>query len=114
VAGAQGGYEVQVVEVVAELDPGLRVVEPAGDGAVADEPALVAVVLGLVGVDSEITALSSRDFRASSACWRATTDRQTATAAAAAAITAEMIARPIEPLSPTSMSSTPVGPRAYR
>jgi hypothetical protein len=51
VAGAQGGYEVQVVEVVAELDPGLRVVEPAGDGAVADEPAHVAGVLGLVGVE---------------------------------------------------------------
>jgi hypothetical protein len=61
-------------------------------------------------LNSEMTALSSRDFRASCACWRATTDRQTATTAAAAAITAEMIARPMEPLSPTSMSSTPVGP----
>jgi hypothetical protein len=43
--GPQRGDEVELVDVVAQLDPGLLVVEVVGDRAVPDEPADVAVVL---------------------------------------------------------------------
>jgi hypothetical protein len=43
--GPQRGDEVELVDVVAQLDSGLLVVEVVGDGAVPDESADVAVVL---------------------------------------------------------------------
>jgi hypothetical protein len=49
--GPEGGDEVELVDVGAQLEPGLGVIEVVGDRAVADEPADAAGVLALVGVE---------------------------------------------------------------
>jgi hypothetical protein len=58
-------------------------------------------------LNSEMTALSSRAFLASLACCPARMDRQTATAAAAAAIAAKTMSRLVE-----LMASAPPCPRS--
>jgi hypothetical protein len=47
----QGGDEVELVDVVAQLEPDVGVVEPVADGAVPDEVADPAGILRLVGVE---------------------------------------------------------------
>jgi hypothetical protein len=58
-------------------------------------------------LNREMTALSSRDFLASLACRAARMDRQKATPAAEAAITAEAMASPLERMPSVPMSWTP-------
>ena len=86
----------------------LRLMVPEGQGKQAeilvawnqvdpvyDALAQLAVSSMVSALNSEITALSSRDFFASLACRPARMERHTATAAAAAAITAKAKSRPV-------------------